>query len=501
MHRLRIFALLLIAICAKPINAQPSMGINLAGPCDWNTELPFVDVFRQSRPWISQRPGQPWGGGPALELNELGWVTRLEPGCFAETLMLTDLDGHYPKGRYTVLYEGAGRVEITRGRIVERAPGRIVFEVHPTAGISLQLHEIDPADPVRNIRVIMPGFEDTYLNNPWHPRFLERWQDFAAVRFMDFMHTNNSTITRWEQRPTPQHQTFSQRGVAVEYLVDFANRADLDPWFCMPHEADDEFIRQFARYVKRHLNPDRRVYVEWSNETWNSIFQQHRYAAVKGQQLGLANQPWAAAWQYTARRSVEVFRLWEQEFGEGPRLVRVLATQSANPYIAEQMLAFPPVAQHADALAIAPYLGLHLTAERVDDVLALGVDGLLDQLEEDVLPQVTSQHIRRHKAVADKFGLQLIAYEAGQHLVGVGAAVNQQPLTDLLQQVNAHPRMATIYRQYFDAWQQEGGGLLAHFSSISAWSKWGSWGLMQYYDQDPQTQPKMHATFQQARRW
>lgn len=35
------------------------MGINLAGPADWNTELPFVDVFRMSRPWISQKLEQP----------------------------------------------------------------------------------------------------------------------------------------------------------------------------------------------------------------------------------------------------------------------------------------------------------------------------------------------------------------------------------------------------------------------------------------------------------
>ena len=35
--------------------AQPRLGINLNGPADWNTELPFVDVFRLSRPWISQR--------------------------------------------------------------------------------------------------------------------------------------------------------------------------------------------------------------------------------------------------------------------------------------------------------------------------------------------------------------------------------------------------------------------------------------------------------------
>jgi hypothetical protein len=83
---------------------QPAAGINLAGPADWNTELPFVDVFRLSRAWISQKRGEGWGKGPALDLDEHGWVRRLEPGCFAETPLCTIDDGHYPSGVWTVLW-------------------------------------------------------------------------------------------------------------------------------------------------------------------------------------------------------------------------------------------------------------------------------------------------------------------------------------------------------------------------------------------------------------
>lgn len=47
------------------------LGMNLNGPADWNTELPFVDVFRFSREWISQQAGKPWGQGPKLDLDDL----------------------------------------------------------------------------------------------------------------------------------------------------------------------------------------------------------------------------------------------------------------------------------------------------------------------------------------------------------------------------------------------------------------------------------------------
>ena len=63
--------------------------MNLSGPADWNTELPFVDVFRLSRTWISQKEGQPWGKGPELKVDEHGWIKQLEEGCFAETPLCT----------------------------------------------------------------------------------------------------------------------------------------------------------------------------------------------------------------------------------------------------------------------------------------------------------------------------------------------------------------------------------------------------------------------------
>ena len=72
--------------------AKTAVGINLAPVADWGSELPFVDVFRSSQPWISQRDGANWGKGPALVLDEHGWVKQLEDGCYAETLMLVHIN-------------------------------------------------------------------------------------------------------------------------------------------------------------------------------------------------------------------------------------------------------------------------------------------------------------------------------------------------------------------------------------------------------------------------
>ena len=477
------------------------MGINLAGPSDWNSELPFVDVFRQSRKWISQRKGAGFGKGPSLDLDEFGWVTRLQPDCFAESLVLTDLDGHYPKGPYVVLYEGTGRVEIGHGTVLERSPHRLVVEPHDRAGMTLQIHETDPHDPVRNIRVVMPGFEEIYQANPWHPLFLDRWKNFAVLRFMDFMHTNNSHVTSWDQRPRNEDQTFSGQGVSLKMMLDPANRLEIDPWFCMPHAADDDYVRAFALVVRDQLDPSLKVYVEYSNEVWNSQFEQHRYAAAQGKSRGFAESDWEAAWHFYAHRSTEVFRIWEQVFGGADRLVRVLSSQAGNPYVAEKILGWQNAAEQADALAIAPYLGMNIPGDEADAVAALGVDGVLDRLEQQVLPRTIEKLMRGNKSVADQFGLPLIAYEAGQHLVGLRGGENDRPLTETFHAANLHPRMGEIYRRYYQAWDEVGGGVMACFSSVSKWSKWGSWGLMQYHDLPIEDQPKMKITLETAEAW
>ncbi len=484
---------------------QPALGINLAGPADWNTELPFVDAFRLSRAWISQKRGEAWGKGPKLDIDEHGWVRRLEPGCFAETPLCTIDGGHYPSGDWTVLWEGEGKLQLSKGKVLSSSPGRMVATIDSQGGgFFLRLLETNPASPVHNIRVIMPGFTaDDADRNPWHPRFLDRWRGVACVRFMDFQKTNNSPQRQWSDRSRIDDATFTRDGIPIELLCDLANRIDADAWFCIPHQADDTYVREFARLVKAKLAPRRKAYVEYSNEVWNGQFQQHRYAGEQGRKLGLAEKPWEAAWRYTARRSGEIFRIWEDVFGGHDRLVRVLPSQAANSFVAKQVLGWQDAGRHADVLAIAPYVSMNIP-ERGDrltaaEVAEWTVDRFLDYVEGHALPE-SIRWMQENKKVADQYGLKLISYEAGQHFVGVGGAENNQQLTKLLHAANAHPRMREIYRKYYAAWEDSGGDLLCHFSSVGAWSKWGSWGLLQYADDDPAASPKFAATMEWARK-
>ena len=483
---------------------HPALGINLSGPADWNTELPFVDVFRLSRQWISQKRGEGWGQGPKLDLDERGWVKRLEAGCFAETPLCTIDGGHYPSGQWMVLWEGDGKIELSKGKVVSSAPGKLLADIDAKGGaIFLRLRETKPENPVRNIRVIMPGFTvEEVAKNPWHPNFLARWRGVACLRFMDFQETNGSKQRQWSDRARTEDATFTRNGIPAELLFDLANRLETDAWICLPHEADDDYVREFAKLAKAKLDPKRKIYVEYSNEVWNGQFKQSKYAGEQGVKLGLADKPWEAAWRYTAKRSLEIFRIWEEVFGGRERLVRVLPSQAANSYVAKQIIGWKDAAQHADALAIAPYISMNIPKDgrkfSAAQTATWTVDQFLDYAETNALPE-SIRWMQENQKVADQYGLKLVCYEAGQHFVGVGGAENDPALTKLLHAANAHPRMREIYRKYYAAWEANGGDLLCHFSSVGQWSKWGSWGLLQFADDDARQSPKFTATMEWAR--
>ena len=469
------------------------LGINLAAIKNYATELPFVDLFRMAGGWVSQRKKGKWGDGPTLELDEHGWVKRLEPDCIAITIVCGIKGNHYPSGDYSVLYDGEGelvfRNAATNKDIVSKTTGKIVVKVNANKPFHIEIVNTNPQDYIRNIRVIMPGFEFVYASNPWHPQFIKRWSGIACIRLMDFMMTNNSTQVIWDDRPKLTDASFTKKGIPIELMLDLANRLEADPWFCMPHLADDAYIKQFAQMVKANLKPNLRAWIEYSNEVWNNGFKQTKYANQMGQGLSFMGQSSNATAHYYAYRSMQIFDIWQAVYGANTSYVRVLASQAANTHLAETILSFKNAAKQADVLAIAPYVSVNITprnkgALAVNEVATWNLDKLFEHIFAVAMPK-SQQWMQQNKKVADRYGLKLVAYESGQHLVGALGTENNDAITKLFTEANADPRMGEIYSQNLNAWAQAGGDLICSYYSVGKWSKWGSWGLLQYYDDVP----------------
>jgi hypothetical protein len=270
-----------------------------------------------------------------------------------------------------------------------------------------------------------------------------------------------------------------------------------DPWFTLPHMADDDYVARFAQQIKAKLNPDRKVCIEYSNEVWNNMFAQTRYAREQGVAEGVGGSGDEQALRFYARRSVQIFALFERVFGGRERLVRVLSSQAGNPAGSAQVVGFEGAGESADALAIAPYLGFNVSQNAEEPttstVRSYDLDKLFSVLGAEVFAQSVEQ-MRAHKALADTFGLALVAYEGGQHLVGILGGENDEKVTALLIRANRDPRMGALYTRYFAAWQTEGGSLFCPFTSVQRSSKWGSWGLLEHDTDLPEDAPKFQAT-------
>ena len=473
--------------------APRQLGTNLTLPVDYDSEVPFVNVFRLARPWISDAP---------LKLDSHGWVTSLAPGQRADTAML-DNGGYYPAGRYTVLYDGSGTLDfLGTARVVTSSPGRIELDVSAHAlgaigpsGIRLRIVTTDPSNYLRDIRVLMPGHASDYRKHPFNPAFLNAIRAFRWLRFVAWMATDDDPPGEWSQRPTPQSYTWHRRagGVPVETLVDLANTLHAAPWFTLPHTATDDYVRRFATIVRDRLAPGLIPHVEYTNEVWNGVFTQSKYVQDQGGALGLSGNRFQAGLRYYSQRAVQVFSIWAGVFGRR-RFYRVLSAQAANPWTLQQVLGWQNDYRHADEAAVAPYFGIRGLNDPTTaaQIATWTVGQVLDAAEQNILTFVhdtTAQEVE----IAHADGLALVAYEGGQSLVAVGSAQNNGQLTNLLIAANRAPRMYRLYTEYLDQWQRLGGGLFMNFADVSLPSKYGSWGALEYLGQPIAGAPKYRA--------
>jgi hypothetical protein len=567
-----------------PPRPERPLGIGLGNLAEYSPQLPFLNLVKQARPWTIHREGARWGEGGKVELDPQGWIVRMERDQSAELLLAIE-QPELPFRRFAVRWKGQGRLRYhgNAQRIGDAIDGWFdqVELLDPPDGkhfFSIILMDTDPQDHLRDIEVVPEEFLAAYTQGErFNPLWLDKLVPFSTLRFMDWMKTNRGEQSTWDRRPKPEDLTWAYKGVPVEVMVALANRLQADPWFNLPHRADDAYARQLAEVVRAQLDPKLVAYFEYSNEVWNWGFPQAQYAngagrylwrdkgaaakalaeletgppkpdlekldryrvpydlaAVKqdvvdaGRAKALARAvkrhgeapvlqhvltrmleaaPGDAYNQYAGMRAAQLCDVVKGEvFKAAPERVRcVVATHTAGRGRERALFECPrwsgaPCLKHGlDTYAITAYLGADLgnppNAEQLRAWAKEGPEGVkkalaeLDTTTRSKARPVDLVQIRAdteyHAQVAAQRGLQLVAYEGGQHVVVHDGALRKDPdIQRLLLAMNRDPGMGALYERLLDTWKAQGGTLFVHYVDITAFGQYGSWGALESLTRD-----------------
>ena len=455
------------------------LGMNLSRPAYYAPNRSFSnlaagDVWRLN-----------WNDMPAGRLNSNLDVVDLRQGERAMRMLWRPTAAYRGSSVDIVCrWQGSGALEMSGEPVKNlRISGKtLTFTYAPNVidNAHIILTSVNPTDPVRSVDC---READANPNALYNPTFLTDVKRYSVLRFMKWSNVEANKPVTWATRSKPGQGSFAgSDGMPLEYMIDLANETGSDAWFAIPWNADAEYIRKFAETVRDRLNPSRKVYVEVSNEVWNYVYPVTSQAAAEGAAAGLSANPHEGMLRRYAQKTGEVMDVWTSVFsGQMGRLVRVAATQTGA-WNAEVVLGFGQTAGKVDALASAPYFYENLAPG------VITTSASLDQFFRTFAASIPTRikEAKDTKAVAARYGVRYITYEAGQHILSP-EDVSQ------LDRIQRDPRMGQLYTTYLTSWKDQIGDLMVLFDDYGTSNKYGGFGQRDYVGQPISEAPKENA--------
>lgn len=484
------------------------IGMNIHG-ITYYTEGPyFTDVMKTSGNWLTfnAEGSSPWNTNyeAVMPKDASGYPLKMPftpEGGVPQVCRF--LFNNYYTGRYVILYDGVGTLKVN-GLTHETVDGKLYMTLDGTGGHKwIDILESQEGNHIRNIRILPDEYADAPASAPLFVQdFLDGLRPFHALRFMDWMRTNNSSQEVWSDRVLPTYFTMGTKGVAIEYAIQLCNELKMDAWFCTPHKADDNYITNFARMVRDNLDPDLKVYIECSNEIWNWQFDQasyilnnapgHRNSYVSADLAAI--DPTSKHPEKDAYMMARTFRVWEAEFADQPaeRLVRVATGQHGYMDNTRRVLKYlyEVDGNGCDMFAVGGYFnfkgddhtrwldmctnqGTLVTPEEILD----SASAAYDQHERNFTLK-TAEYVNQYP------GVKYAVYEGGQHM----QPYKQQDhcYNQSVYDSQIHPKMYDVYMKNFEQHVDpyvDCQLFMAFSYAGKRESKYGSWGHLENYAQ------------------
>lgn len=297
--------------------------------------------------------------------DDNGYPLVWDVAVSAGVVLLDGNDGTAPTGTYIVEFssvnsspndiqilepaDAAGFKSLTSLGTLPNGNTRVSFQYN---GDTLYIY-IGSNSIVDKIKLYRNEFVNDDLDaNPWQQEFLDDLSGFSYIRYLDWMHTNNSLETTLADLNPSGYFSHSntKKSLPIEWMVDLANRTSTDMWLPIPHSAEQDLVEYWVEYVRDNLNSGLKLYLEWSNETWNVLFDQAFYIIdaahpVTGNPdiINLTDEgQYTQRWYYHGQKSAELFEWAYDVYTAGGRstdeIVRVVAGQSVNTFPLEYSL-------------------------------------------------------------------------------------------------------------------------------------------------------------------
>lgn len=410
-----------------------------------------------------------------------------------------------------------------------------------------------PSDPkvgdgITNLQVIRPGFTLVQAaTQVFDPAFVNALAPFAYMRFMSWLGTNTlpfyvagpTPLITWAQRslPTDAFQgvgpsissTYPSRagawGLSWEYIILLANAANKDIWINVPISATggsdpldptyvaapdtSSYVYNLALLLKngneftgnKGLNSGLHIYVEHSNEVWNSSFGQNGWnenaandeVALGGSVLNNDRSTDSNAW--AARRHIkrlyEIAQIFQSVFGAGSLNTTIRPVyawwqldEGSGSYAANALAWFKNTygspSDYFYAMAQGDYFA---NANYSSDTT---IDEVLQDMQTGSVSDVS--YVQANLVTAQQYGLRLFAYEAGPANDDGGT----NSTTNIGVQIEANRQYAAqddiglgmdllVENHIRKTWFEYGGSNFGYYQFSGAYSRYGSWGLTDDY--------------------
>ncbi|MEI8341048.1 MAG: PA14 domain-containing protein, partial [Verrucomicrobiota bacterium] len=294
----------------EAIEPATPIGINAPMAVDYDQGVMFADAMKMAR--LS---------GTTIQVDGTGWPSGDGSLCvFAGQSCDTS-------GLYTVTFNGSATV--TPGNCTytnfsssynsNTNTTKITFVVTtPTKDLQLNFSSTrrnasdTPPTGVTNLQIMRPlapgnTTASCTAGQLFYPAFKGLMSQFTVLRFMDYFATNTTgnNVVQWTDRLLPAYSTqqgnnggYQGQGGSIEYAIEACNETGRDLWMNIPVQANNDFITKLAQGIRYGfnasglpytsatatpayppLNSNLRVYLEYSNETWNFGFNQQTLAA------------------------------------------------------------------------------------------------------------------------------------------------------------------------------------------------------------------------------